>query len=215
MAIQNRYDFVLLFDVKDGNPNGDPDAGNLPRLDSETARGLVTDVCIKRKVRNYVAIKHQYQRPYDIYVKEKAVLGRAHVTAFQELGITLGEDAAVPIPMDLTEQFMDVEFPDGLSIDTDDDGKSVLLISGVLDKKEVQKWLKENELPKAAKSFLSKSLKDAKTRKPKAEETEQGRSKMCAKITVGLGRFSTVVSVLTKSGPSLKIILMRSKTLSA
>ncbi len=55
-ALKNRYDFVLLFDVKDGNPNGDPDAGNLPRVDAETGRGLVTDVCLKRKVRNYVAI---------------------------------------------------------------------------------------------------------------------------------------------------------------
>ena len=77
MAIQNRYDFVLLFDVKDGNPNGDPDAGNLPRLDAETGRGLVTDVCLKRKVRNYVALKHQYARPFDIYVKERGVLGRS------------------------------------------------------------------------------------------------------------------------------------------
>jgi CRISPR-associated protein Csd2 len=55
-AIQNRYDFVLFFDVKDGNPNGDPDAGNLPRIDPETGHGLVTDVCLKRKVRNYVQL---------------------------------------------------------------------------------------------------------------------------------------------------------------
>ncbi|MRS03495.1 type I-C CRISPR-associated protein Cas7/Csd2, partial [bacterium] len=55
-TIQNRYDFVLLFDVKDGNPNGDPDAGNLPRIDPETGNGLVTDVCLKRKVRNYVQL---------------------------------------------------------------------------------------------------------------------------------------------------------------
>ena len=71
MVIQNRYDFVLLFDVKDGNPNGDPDAGNLPRLDAETGKGLVTDVCLKRKIRNYVQITKEYKRPYDIYVKEK------------------------------------------------------------------------------------------------------------------------------------------------
>ncbi|MCX8105783.1 MAG: type I-C CRISPR-associated protein Cas7/Csd2 [Ignavibacterium album] len=72
--IKNRYDFVFYFDVKDGNPNGDPDAGNLPRLDAETGHGLVTDVCIKRKVRNYVIMTKQEQSPYDIFIKEKTVL---------------------------------------------------------------------------------------------------------------------------------------------
>lgn len=72
--VQHRYDFVLYFDVADGNPNGDPDAGNLPRIDPETGHGLVTDVCLKRKVRNYVAITKNFQRPYDIFVKEKAIL---------------------------------------------------------------------------------------------------------------------------------------------
>lgn len=83
MAIQNRYDFVLLFDVKDGNPNGDPDAGNLPRLDAETGRGLVTDVCIKRKLRNYVGLLKGENPPFDIYVKEKAVLNKQHERAYQ------------------------------------------------------------------------------------------------------------------------------------
>lgn len=67
--IKKRYDFVFFFDVQDGNPNGDPDAGNLPRIDAETGMGLVTDVCLKRKVRNYVQLKG-----YDIFIKEKAVL---------------------------------------------------------------------------------------------------------------------------------------------
>lgn len=74
MTIQNRYDFVLLFDVKDGNPNGDPDAGNLPRIDPETGHGLVTDVCLKRKVRNYVQLDKGSAEGYDIFVKEKAIL---------------------------------------------------------------------------------------------------------------------------------------------
>jgi len=73
-TIQNRYDFVLLFDVKDGNPNGDPDAGNLPRIDPETGNGLVTDVCIKRKVRNYVQLVKNGTEYYDIFIKEKAIL---------------------------------------------------------------------------------------------------------------------------------------------
>lgn len=84
-AIENRYDFVLLFDVKNGNPNGDPDAGNLPRLDPETGRGLVTDVCLKRKVRNYVGLLKGEEPPHEIYVKEKAVLNRQHQRAYEAL----------------------------------------------------------------------------------------------------------------------------------
>ncbi|MBM4152388.1 MAG: type I-C CRISPR-associated protein Cas7/Csd2 [Kiritimatiellaceae bacterium] len=82
-GINNRYEFVLLFDIKDGNPNGDPDAGNLPRIDPETGNGLVTDVCLKRKVRNYVGLVKHEQPPFEIYVKEKAVLNRAHERAYQ------------------------------------------------------------------------------------------------------------------------------------
>ncbi|RJP19134.1 MAG: type I-C CRISPR-associated protein Cas7/Csd2 [Candidatus Abyssobacteria bacterium SURF_5] len=88
-AIANRYDFVLLFDVKDGNPNGDPDAGNLPRVDPETGHGLVTDVCLKRKVRNYVALVKEEKPPYEIYVKEKAILNKQHERAYEALGIDL------------------------------------------------------------------------------------------------------------------------------
>lgn len=86
MSLNNRYDFVLLFDVKDGNPNGDPDAGNLPRLDAETGHGLVTDVCLKRKVRNFVGLAHGEQPPYEIYVKEKAVLNKQHERAYIAIG---------------------------------------------------------------------------------------------------------------------------------
>lgn len=86
MSLENRYDFVLLFDVKDGNPNGDPDAGNLPRVDAETGRGLVTDVCLKRKVRNYVGLVKEEKPPYEIYIKEKAVLNQTHERAYREIG---------------------------------------------------------------------------------------------------------------------------------
>lgn len=72
--LKNRIDFVYIFDVKDGNPNGDPDAGNLPRVDAETGMGLVTDVCLKRKVRNYVQVTKNLADGYDIFIKEKAVL---------------------------------------------------------------------------------------------------------------------------------------------
>ena len=86
MALANRYDFVLVFDVKDGNPNGDPDAGNLPRLDAESGHGLVTDVSLKRKVRNFVGLVKGEEPPFEIYVKEKAVLNRAHERAYVSIG---------------------------------------------------------------------------------------------------------------------------------
>lgn len=85
MSLNHRYDFVLLFDVKDGNPNGDPDAGNLPRVDAETGQGLVTDVSLKRKVRNFVGLLHSEQAPYEIYVKEKAILNKQHERAYQAI----------------------------------------------------------------------------------------------------------------------------------
>lgn len=96
MAIENRYDFVLLFDVKDGNPNSDPDAGNLPRVDAETGRGLVTDVSLKRKVRNYVGMVKGEDPPFEIYVKEKAVLNKQHERAYEAIGagdLVKGSDA--------------------------------------------------------------------------------------------------------------------------
>jgi CRISPR-associated protein Csd2 len=86
MSLANRYDFVLLFDVKDGNPNGDPDAGNLPRVDAETGKGLVTDVSLKRKLRNYVGLVKGEQPPYEIYVKEKAILNQQHERAYIAIG---------------------------------------------------------------------------------------------------------------------------------
>ncbi len=84
-AIKNRYEFVLLFDVENGNPNGDPDAGNLPRIDAETSKGIVTDVCLKRKIRNYIEIKHGDEAGYYIYVKEKGVLNAQHELAYKAL----------------------------------------------------------------------------------------------------------------------------------
>lgn len=72
--IKNRYDFVFFYDVKDGNPNGDPDQVNLPRVDVEDQHGLVTDVCIKRKVRNYVMLEKQLQPPFDIFIRQEQIL---------------------------------------------------------------------------------------------------------------------------------------------
>lgn len=86
-AIANRYEFVLLFDVTNGNPNGDPDAGNLPRLDPETNQGLVTDVCLKRKIRNYVELEKEENAGYAIYMQEKSVLNNQHKKAYEALEI--------------------------------------------------------------------------------------------------------------------------------
>lgn len=86
-VISNRYEFVYFFDVANGNPNGDPDAGNLPRLDPETNQGLVTDVCLKRKIRNYVALEKSEEPGFSIYMQEKSVLNNQHKKAYEALSI--------------------------------------------------------------------------------------------------------------------------------
>lgn len=94
-AIAHRYEFVFLFDITNGNPNGDPDAGNLPRLDPETNRGLVTDVCLKRKIRNFVSLDKEDASGYAIYMQEKAVLNNQHRKAYEAVGIK-PEDKKLP-----------------------------------------------------------------------------------------------------------------------
>ena len=102
MSLNNRYDFALIFDVKDGNPNGDPDAGNMPRMDAETGHGLVTDVALKRKVRNFVAlVKDQDmrepeagQKRFEIYVREKAILNHQNQRAYAALKLDAVEAPA-------------------------------------------------------------------------------------------------------------------------
>jgi len=92
--LENRYDFVLIFDVQDGNPNGDPDAGNLPRIDPETGHGIVTDVCLKRKVRNFAQLTKGNKDGYDIFVKEKAILNQLIEGSYKTAGIDLNEKPA-------------------------------------------------------------------------------------------------------------------------
>lgn len=86
-VIKNRYEFVILFDVENGNPNGDPDAGNMPRIDPETGYGLVTDVCLKRKIRNYVETVKEDEKGYGIYIREDVPLNRSDNKAFEYLGM--------------------------------------------------------------------------------------------------------------------------------
>lgn len=90
-AIENRYEFVIFFDVENGNPNGDPDAGNMPRIDPETGYGLVTDVCLKRKIRNYVEAVKEGQPGYRIYVKDNVPLNRSDAEACTYLGVDPGK----------------------------------------------------------------------------------------------------------------------------
>lgn len=89
-SINNRYEFVLLYDVENGNPNGDPDAGNMPRIDSETGHGIVTDVCLKRKIRNYVELAEDDKPGYKIYIKESIPLNTQHELAY------VGTDTPIP-----------------------------------------------------------------------------------------------------------------------
>ena len=85
-VIRNRYDFVILFDVENGNPNGDPDAGNMPRVDPETGCGLVTDVCLKRKIRNYVETVKENDPRFGIYIKDGVPLNASDKTALESAG---------------------------------------------------------------------------------------------------------------------------------
>ncbi|MBN2690601.1 MAG: type I-C CRISPR-associated protein Cas7/Csd2 [Burkholderiaceae bacterium] len=117
MSLSNRYDFVLLFDVKDGNPNGDPDAGNLPRLDAETGHGLVTDVALKRKVRNFVAMTRDQdvrdpqpgEKRFEIYVREKAILNQQHQRAYSAL--KLDAEPAESAPDEAIEKISEAKKP--------------------------------------------------------------------------------------------------------
>ena len=93
----NKIDFLILFDVTDANPNGDPDAGNLPRMDAESGHGLITDVCLKRKVRNFIQLTKDGEPGYEIYVKEKAILNNQQNRAYVALEINQ-KDAKLDVP---------------------------------------------------------------------------------------------------------------------
>lgn len=106
--IKNRIDFVYIFDVQDGNPNGDPDAGNLPRVDAETGTGLVTDVCLKRKVRNYVQTAKGQANGYDIFIKEKAVLNTLIDKAHDDSEVKAAKDKTEAARMFMCKNYYDI-----------------------------------------------------------------------------------------------------------
>ena len=106
--LKNRIDFVYIFDVQDGNPNGDPDAGNLPRVDAETGMGLVTDVCLKRKVRNYVQTAKGQADGYDIFIKEKAVLNTLIDKAHDDSAVKDAKDKTEAARMYMCKNYYDI-----------------------------------------------------------------------------------------------------------
>lgn len=106
--LNNRIDFIYIFDVNDGNPNGDPDAGNLPRVDAETGMGLVTDVCLKRKVRNYVQIAKNQVDGYDIFIKEKAVLNNLIDKAHDDSKVKAAKDKTEAARMFMCKNYYDI-----------------------------------------------------------------------------------------------------------
>ncbi len=174
-AIKNRYEFVYLFDVNKGNPNGDPDAGNAPRQDYETGKGLVTDVCLKRKIRNYVDITKNNQAPYEIHVREGAFLSEHHKRA--HLAIE-NETIQMIIPEDLVDEFKAFEaYPDGIVFSNKDGERPCLVLSlaGLEETGKKAKALKEKSkradaentklISPAAKAKLRELFIDSKEKK--------------------------------------------------
>ena len=106
--INNRIDFIYIFDVQDGNPNGDPDAGNLPRIDAETGMGLVTDVCLKRKVRNYVQVAKELSDGYDIFIKEKAILNSEIDKAHDDEEVKKAKDKTAAARLFMCKNYYDI-----------------------------------------------------------------------------------------------------------
>lgn len=154
--IKNRYEFVLLFDVKNGNPNGDPDGGNFPRIDPETGHGITTDVCLKRKVRNYVDIVKENESPYEIHVREGAFLSEHHKRAHKALD---GERLFIHVPSDLSDELGNYQgYPEGIGFENEG---VYLQLSADIDKakKEVGKL---KDISDASKAKLKELFVDSK-----------------------------------------------------
>jgi CRISPR-associated protein Csd2 len=187
-----RHDFVLLFDVSDGNPNGDPDAGNLPRVDPETMHGLVTDVCLKRKVRNYVLMSKwtngSPQSGFDIYVKEGSVLNLEHQKAYDAKKIEVGQPRIEAIPNDLVPTFViddqPQQLPEGFELQQDESDTWQLRYSGELDTVQRKEALDtiNDALGKKAKAFCAQVVKAAKSRKPTPAEVGSAQEWMCERF---------------------------------
>ena len=106
MAIKNRYDFIMLFDVENGNPNGDPDAGNSPRIDSETGYGIITDVCLKRKIRNYVELIKNGEPGFQILIKQDKSLNSKFTDAYEKNGLEVNKKEKSEVDEMIAQKYM-------------------------------------------------------------------------------------------------------------
>ncbi|BCL62063.1 type I-C CRISPR-associated protein Cas7/Csd2 [Desulfomarina profundi] len=171
--VNNRYEFVLLFDVKNGNPNGDPDGGNLPRIDPETGHGITTDVCLKRKVRNYVDLVKKNVSPYEIHVREGAFLSEHHRRAHKALD---DEKLFIHVPLDLQDELKNyMGYPEGigfenegiylqLCIDTEKAKKAVNKLKDISDAAKAKlKELFVDSKAAVAKKWMCKNFFDVRT----------------------------------------------------
>ena len=197
--MKHRYDFIYIYDCTDANPNGDPDAGNMPRIDTYTGQGLVTDVMLKRKIRNYVIMTHPEQEGLGIYVAEGAVLGRAHTEAFRKLKINIGVDVSKAISEEIHDRLNEIGLPEGLRAEPGEDDEFLLILEGTADKKLINEWIKESGISKDDAKLIKDIAKDAKPRKPTRNETASGRQQMCNDF-YDIRTFGAVMSI--KSAPN-------------
>jgi CRISPR-associated protein Csd2 len=198
---QQRHDFVYLFDVINGNPNGDPDAGNVPRIDPETNHGLVTDVALKRKVRDYISLTRQGQPRNQIFIQSQVALNTLIVQAYAEADIQL---AQVPIENEeLIDWFREVQ-PEGFEVD-EIEGQSILIYDGSkgIKVKDIRTALldelaeEHNSLKKSLEDLSSQLAKAA--RKPSRAEQDSARSKLTERF-YDIRLFGAVLSTGLNAG---------------
>lgn len=202
-----RHDFVLVFDVTDGNPNGDPDAGNLPRTDPETLQGLVTDVSLKRKVRNFVALvgedePEERKNALNIYVEHRGILNAQHRKSYKALNIPTSETGEEEIKDSGLLDFFTEHQPDGFSLVQipGDEEKYKLVYSGELTKENRDAVLDEiGQEDAKAKTFAKKVASKAKERKATREQVEDARDWMC-KNFFDIRIFGAVMSTKINAG---------------
>lgn len=194
-AIKNRYEFVYLFDVNNGNPNGDPDAGNAPRQDYETGKGLVTDVCLKRKIRNYVDITKNNQAPYEIHVREGAFLSEHHKRA--HLAIE-NETIQMIVPEDLVAEFETFEaYPDGINFSAKEGQRPCLVLSlSVLEEteKDVKKLKEKKKKEDVGNKKLMSPAAKAKLRELFIDSKEKKAAQWMCKNFFDVRTFGAVMS---------------------
>lgn len=200
-----RHEFVLLFEVTDGNPNGDPDAGNMPRTDPETMQGLVTDVSLKRKIRNFVTayaqdLPESERSPYDIYIKNRGILNAQHRRAYTALELQTAQPASLEISDEkILFTLQDIGLPDGFTIE-EESNTHVLHYSGELSAeklKEALETIKESSAPAA--KFVEAITKKAKSAKVSRENVKKAQDWMCQNF-YDVRMFGAVMSTGVNAG---------------